>query len=83
MTELACQEATDAGHLPHRGISLSGGACDEIVRFFYLEKSITTAQLTSLQNKLIAAAEFSEFINLHIVPWDRVWKMSGDSKTMM
>lgn len=83
MTELACQEATDAGHLPYAGIAPSSGACDEVVRFFYLERSVTTEMLNSLKNKLISASEFSEFITLHVVPWDRVWKMSGDSKTIM
>jgi ADP-sugar diphosphatase len=83
LTELACQEAADAGHLPSPGISTSGGACDEMVSFFYTEKTVTVEQLKSLENKLVAASEFGTFMTLHIVPWDKVWKMSGDSKTML
>ena len=83
LTELACQEAVDAGHLAYPGVAPAGGTSDEIVRYYYIEKSVTKQQLEGLQNKLVGAAEFSGHIYLHVVPWDKVWKMSGDSKTMM
>ncbi|CAB9513906.1 keto reductase family 1 member C1 homolog [Seminavis robusta] len=83
LTEAACQEAMEAGHLPYPGIAPSAGACDEVIRYFYVEKSVTPEQLQNLQNKIIPATEFGETINLHVVPWEKVWKISGDSKTMI
>jgi ADP-sugar diphosphatase len=83
LTELAFHEAADAGHLPYPGIAPSAGACDEILRYYYLEKSVTKEQLQNLQNKIIPGKEFSHTIFLHVVPWNNVWKISGDSKTMM
>jgi len=83
LTELACQESTDAGHIPFPGVAPAGGTCDEVIRYYYVEKSVTVEQLKGLENKMIAATEFSEFIYLHVVPWEKVWKLSGDSKAMM
>lgn len=83
LTNLACKEATDAGHLPYPGVAPSSGACDEFVRYFYIEKSVRVVQLEGLHKKLVAGKEFSAFIYLHVVPWEKVWKISGDSKTMM
>lgn len=83
LTDLACQEATVSGHLPYPAVAPSGGACDEFVRYFYIEKTVTLEQLKGLDKKLVAGKEFSAFMHLHVVPMERVWKMSGDSKTMM
>lgn len=83
LTELACQEAADAGHLAYPGVAPAAGTSDEMIRYYYIAKRVTKQQLDSLQNKLIGAAEFSGHMYLHVVPWEKVWKMSGDSKTMM
>lgn len=83
LTELACQEATDAGHLPYPAVASSGGACDEFVRYFFIEKCVTVEQLKGLDKKMVAGKEFSEFIYLNVVPWEQLWKISGDSKTMI
>lgn len=77
---LSCKDSNNSTTC---GIAPSGGACDELVNFFYLEKKVTKNQLDGLRNKLIGASEFGEFITLHVVPWDQVWKLSNDAKTMV
>ena len=83
LTDLACQEATVMGHLPYPGVAPSGGTCDEFVRYFYVEKTVTLEQLKGLDKKLVASKEFSTAHVLTVVPMEKVWKVSGDSKTMM
>ena len=38
LTELACQEAADAGHLAYPGVAPAAGTSDEMIRYYYVEK---------------------------------------------
>jgi len=83
LTELACQEAVALGNLPMAALSPSGGACDEMLRYLYLEKKVTTAELEEMRGRLHGLREHGEYITLEVVPMEDVWKISGDSKAMM
>jgi len=83
LTELACREAVASGNLPIAALSPSGGACDEMLQYLYLEKKVTVAELEEMQGRLHGLREHGEYITLTVVPWDDVWRISGDSKAMM
>ena len=83
LTELACQEAVALGNLPMAALSPSGGGCDEMLRYLYLEKKVTAAELEEMRGRLHGLREHGEYITLEVVPMEDVWKISGDSKAMM
>ena len=83
LTAMACQSAVDAGHLPMAAIAPSPGGCDEFVRFLYLEKQVTKAEIEQMKGRLQGLRDHGEFIVLSVVPMEDVWKISGDSKAMM
>ena len=83
LTELACQEAVAAGNLPIPALSPSGGACDEMLRYLYLEKSVTTAELEEMKGRLHGLRDHGEYITLTVVPMEDLWKISGDTKAML
>ena len=83
LTELACHEAVTAGQWPLSALSPSGGACDEMLRYLYLEKKVTTAELEEMQGRLHGLREHGEYITLMVVPMEDVWKISCDTKAMM
>ena len=65
------------------GIPLSQGGCDEYMRFFYLEKSVSKSQLDSMRNRLTGLRQEGEVITLRVVPYEDVWRISADSKAIM
>lgn len=65
------------------GVPLSQGGCDERMRFLYLEKHVTQAQLDQMRNRLTGLREEGEVITLRVVPYDDVWRISADSKAIM
>lgn len=83
LTEVACREAWEAGHLPIPALSPSGGGCDEFVRYFYLEKKVTKVELDAMRDRLTGLREHGELITLRVVPMADVWRISGDAKAMM
>jgi len=64
------------------GLAPSPGGCDERVKFLYLEKRVTPAQLDEMRGRLHGLREHGELITLRVVPLEDVWK-SGDAKAMM
>jgi diketogulonate reductase-like aldo/keto reductase/8-oxo-dGTP pyrophosphatase MutT (NUDIX family) len=83
LTELACQEALQSGSIPMAAIPPSPGGCDEFVRFMYLEKKVTVAELEEMRGRLQGLREHGEYITLKVVPMEDVWKISGDAKAMI
>jgi ADP-sugar diphosphatase len=83
LTALACTEAVRAGNLSSAVLSPSGGACDERLRYLYVEKHVTRMELDSMQGRLQGLRDHGEYITLRVVKFDDVWKISGDSKAMM
>jgi diketogulonate reductase-like aldo/keto reductase len=83
LTELACQEALQLGNIPMAGIPPSPGGCDEFVRYMYLEKKVTVAELDEMRGRLQGLREHGEFITLKVVPMEDVWRVSGDAKAMI
>lgn len=84
LTALAFDTAVRDGHLPMAALAPSGGGCDEMIRYLYLEKEVTVAELHEMQGRLQGLRdEHGECITLTVVPLNDVWKISGDSKAMM
>jgi len=83
LTEIACRDAVAAGNLPIAALSPSGGACDEFLRYLYLEKKVTVAELEEMRGRLHGLREHGEYITLTVVPMESVWRVSGDAKAML
>ena len=82
LTQLACQEAVDNGHIPFAGIAPSPGGCDEFIRCMYLEKKVTRLELEAMKGRLSGLRGHGEIITLQVVPFHDVWKVSADVKAM-
>jgi ADP-sugar diphosphatase len=65
------------------GVPMSQGGCDERIKFLYLEKQVTRAQLDQMRNRTTGLRDEGEFITLRVVPYDDVWRISADSKAIM
>jgi ADP-sugar diphosphatase len=77
LTQLAFEDS------PLSGVPLSQGGCDEVMRLLYLEKSATREELENMKNRLTGLRQEGEVITLRVVPYEHVWKVSGDSKAIM
>lgn len=82
LTELACQDAVDGGHIPFAGVCPSPGGCDEFIRFMYLEKKVSRMELEAMKGRLSGLRHHGEIITLQVVPLEEVWKVSADAKAM-
>lgn len=82
LTELACQRALDAGHIPSSGIAPSPGGSDEIIRYLYFERTVTKADLDRMRGRLAGLRDHGEYITLRVVPMDDIWKISCDAKAI-
>jgi ADP-sugar diphosphatase len=83
LTELALEETVHRGYLPIPAIAPSPGGCDEFIRYMYLEKNVTKKELHEMKGRLTGLRDHGEYITLHVVPMNDVWKISGDAKAMM
>lgn len=84
LTNMAfCGTAVATGRLPIAALAPSAGGCDEMIRYLYLEKKVTVAELAAMQGRLQGLRDHGEYISLAVVPMDEVWKISGDSKAIM
>jgi 8-oxo-dGTP pyrophosphatase MutT (NUDIX family) len=77
LTELAFESS------PLPGIPLSQGGCDESIRIMYLEKSVTKEQLDKMRNRMTGLRHEGEAITLRLVPYEQVWRVAQDAKTIM
>lgn len=82
MTELACQDAVRAGHLPYAGIPSSPGGCNELIRYMYAERIVSKQDLDQMRGRTQGLREHGEYITLQVVSMEEMWKVSGDGKTM-
>lgn len=81
LTELALSGHVDK--LPCIAIPPSPGGCDEFLRCFYLEKKVTESELNFMKDRLQGLRDHGEYITLRVVPFEDVWKVSGDAKAMV
>lgn len=82
LTEMACKKAVDTGNLLFRGLAPSPGGCDEFLRILYLEKQVSPQEINDMRGRLAGLREQGELITLHVVPFEDVWRLSGDSNAM-
>jgi ADP-sugar diphosphatase len=64
------------------GVYPSIGGCDEFLRLYSYEASVTREELEGMQGKATGCREEGEVISLHIVPLADVWKLAPDAKTL-
>ena len=67
---------------PDEGIVLSGGGCDETMKLFYIEKSITKSELKATEGKLSGLRYHGELITLKVVRFNDLWKATKDAKVL-
>ena len=65
----------------HRGIAPSAGGCDEHIRYLYLERQVSSKQISEMKGKLSGLREHGEFITLRVAFFDELWRC-GDSKAL-
>lgn len=56
--------------------------CDEFIRLFLYIKDVTTKELEDLEGKITGCREEGERITLMVAPYDDVWRLTNDCKTM-
>jgi ADP-sugar diphosphatase len=83
LTEMALSQGVTMGNLPIPALAPSAGACDEFLRYMYLEKIVSTDELNDMKGKLAGLRSHGEYITLSVVPKEDVWKISGDAKAIM
>jgi len=70
----------DKGVWRPRGAYPSAGGCDEFLRLFSCERSVSPEQLASLQGRLGGISD--EQIQLRVVRYEEAWRVAPDLKTM-
>jgi len=65
-----------------RGMYPSAGGCDEFLRLFVYQETVSREKLESLRGKLTGNREHGELITLKIVPLSEVWREAPDSKAL-
>jgi ADP-sugar diphosphatase len=74
-------ELEDEMRTPYsKGIVISPGACDEVMRFFLFERELPLAEILALKGKLTGNREEGELIKLRIIELDNVTRFTRDAK---
>lgn len=63
-----------------KGIAVSPGACDETIRYYLFETSLSEDEINALREKVTGNANEQESIHLKIVPIKDALKVTSDSK---
>ncbi|KAJ5072837.1 nudix hydrolase 14 [Anaeramoeba ignava] len=66
----------------YKGMFPSVGGCDEFLRLFAYEVEMPKEKILELNNKCTGLIDEGETITLKIVPFDEMWKLTSDSKTL-
>ncbi len=65
-----------------RGMYPSVGGCDEFIRLMYYSKEVDESYLSALKGKATGNFEEGECIVLDLVPYDQLWRVTTDAKTL-
>jgi len=63
-------------------VLVSPGGCDEFLKYMYVEKRVTKADLDEMRGRLSGLREEGEFITLQLVSLNDLWKVSADNKAI-
>jgi ADP-sugar diphosphatase len=72
----------DLKRLIEQPVALSGGACDEMMHFFYTRMDVTRAQLEEIHDRRTGLADENEYLRVEVVPIDEL-VTSADAKTLL
>uniref|UniRef100_A0A5B7B1G3 Nudix hydrolase domain-containing protein n=1 Tax=Davidia involucrata TaxID=16924 RepID=A0A5B7B1G3_DAVIN len=61
----------------------SPGGCDEEISLFLYRGHVGKEIITQLQGKEMGLHERGELIKVHVVPYERLWRMTADAKALM
>uniref|UniRef100_A0A5B7BEW4 Nudix hydrolase domain-containing protein n=1 Tax=Davidia involucrata TaxID=16924 RepID=A0A5B7BEW4_DAVIN len=61
----------------------SPGGCDEEISLFLYRGHVGKEIITQLQGKQTGLHERGELIKVHVVPYERLWRMTADAKALM
>ncbi|RWR87572.1 nudix hydrolase 14, chloroplastic isoform X2 [Cinnamomum micranthum f. kanehirae] len=60
----------------------SPGGCDEEMSLFMYRGKADREVITALQGKEMGLREHGELIKVHVVPYDKLWRMTADGKAL-
>ncbi|KAK9461719.1 uncharacterized protein V1516DRAFT_622351 [Lipomyces oligophaga] len=75
--------SSDTSAAKKGGIYMSGGACDELIQFFYCKKLMDKHEIEKLRAHSGGAAEEREKITLRLIPLADLVKETQDSKAII
>lgn len=58
------------------------GGCDEEISLFLYKGSVSKETITQLQGKKTGLRERGELIKVHVVPYEKLWRVTADAKTL-
>ncbi|GLU05714.1 hypothetical protein SLE2022_227970 [Rubroshorea leprosula] len=61
----------------------SPGGCDEEIGLFLYRGHVDKKIITQLQGKETGLQERGELIKVHVVPYEKLWRMTADAKALM
>lgn len=61
----------------------SPGGCDEELSLFLYRGTVDKEVITQLQGKQSGLRERGELIKVHVVPYKKLWQLTGDAKVLM
>ncbi|CAI9093866.1 OLC1v1029456C1 [Oldenlandia corymbosa var. corymbosa] len=66
-----------------RRVIPSPGGCDEEISLFLYRGNVNKEVITQLQGKQTGLREHGEFIKVHVVPYQELWRRTADAKALM
>ncbi|KAJ6807531.1 putative nudix hydrolase 14, chloroplastic [Iris pallida] len=61
---------------------LAQGGCDEELSLFLYRGSVSEEIISALQGKEMGLRDHGELIKVHVVPYDKLWRMTADAKVL-
>ncbi|XP_059644817.1 nudix hydrolase 14, chloroplastic isoform X2 [Cornus florida] len=61
----------------------SPGGCDEEISLFLYRGHVDEKTITELRGKETGIRERGELIKVHVVPYEKLWRMTADAKVLM
>lgn len=59
------------------------GGCDEGISLFLYRGNASKETITQLQGKTTGLREHGELIKVHVVPYEKLWRITADAKALM
>ena len=75
-------DLTELAGLSGDGIAPSPGGCDEHIGYLYAERSVSTAELDEMKDRLSGLRDEGEYITLRVVALRDLWRVSADNKAL-